>query len=99
MKDFELESLTIGGEHSQKVKAPPIVSDYSSKDCVNLSSSTAVSRIIQVYIFAVCYLVCLGLYRQFSSVLIERQVLFSKPLKYACGQGLEIIRFWIKDLF
>ncbi len=32
MQDFELESLTIGGEHSQKVKAPPIVSDYGSKD-------------------------------------------------------------------
>jgi hypothetical protein len=28
------------------VKAPPIRSDYGSKDCVNLSSSTAVSRII-----------------------------------------------------
>ncbi len=46
MQDFELESLTIGGEHSQKVKAPPIVSDYGSKDCVNLSPSTAVFRII-----------------------------------------------------
>ncbi len=45
MQDFELESLTIGGEHSQKVKAPPIISDYGSKDCVNLSPSTAVSRI------------------------------------------------------
>jgi 23S rRNA G2069 N7-methylase RlmK/C1962 C5-methylase RlmI len=44
MQDFELESLLIGGDHSQKVKAPPIRSDYSSKDCVNLSSSTAVSR-------------------------------------------------------
>jgi len=44
MQDFELESLTSGGEHSQKVKAPPLVSDYSSKDCVNLPSSTAVSR-------------------------------------------------------
>ncbi len=32
MQDFVLESLTIGGEHSQKVKAPPIVSDYVSKD-------------------------------------------------------------------
>ena len=45
MQNFEFESLLTGGEHSQKVKAPPIVSDYSSKDCVNLSSSTAVSRI------------------------------------------------------
>ncbi len=45
MQDLELESLTIGGEHSQKVKAPPIVSDYGSKDCVNLSPSTAVSRL------------------------------------------------------
>jgi len=44
MQDFELESLTSGGEHSQKVKAPPFVSDYSSKDCVNLPSSTVVSR-------------------------------------------------------
>ncbi len=46
MQDFELESLTIGGEHSQKVKAPSIVSDYGSKDCVNFSPSTAVSRMI-----------------------------------------------------
>ncbi len=45
MQDFELESITIGGEHSQKVKAPPIVSGYSSKDCVNLPPSTAVSRL------------------------------------------------------
>jgi hypothetical protein len=44
MEDFELESLMMGGDHSQKVKAPPIKSDYGSKDCVNLSSSTAVSR-------------------------------------------------------
>ncbi len=34
----------MGADHSQKVKAPPIRSDYGSKDCVNLSSSTAVSR-------------------------------------------------------
>ncbi len=27
------------------MKAPPIRSDYGSKDCVNLSSSTAVSRL------------------------------------------------------
>ncbi len=47
MQDFELESLIIRGEHSQKVKAPPIVSDYGSKDCVNLSPSTAVSRMSQ----------------------------------------------------
>ncbi len=44
MQNFELESLTIGGKHSQKVKAPPIVGDYGSKDCVNLSPSTAVSK-------------------------------------------------------
>ncbi len=45
MQDFELESLTIGDEHSQKVKAPPIVSDYGSKNCVNLSPSSTVSRL------------------------------------------------------
>jgi hypothetical protein len=38
MQDFELESLSMGVDHSQKVKATPIGSDYSSKDCVNLSS-------------------------------------------------------------
>ena len=47
MQDFELESLTTGGDHSQMVKAPPVVNDYGSKDCVNLPSSTAVSRVIQ----------------------------------------------------
>jgi hypothetical protein len=45
LQDFELESLLMGGDHSQKVKAPSIRSDYGSKDCGNLSSSTAVSRI------------------------------------------------------
>ena len=49
MQDFELESLITGGEHSQKVKVPPVISDYGSKGCVNLPSSTAVSRIMQAY--------------------------------------------------
>jgi hypothetical protein len=31
MQDFELESLLMGGDHSQKVKAPPIRSDSNSK--------------------------------------------------------------------
>ena len=47
MLNFDLESLVIGGDHSQEVKAPPITSDYGSKDCINLSSSTAVFRIIK----------------------------------------------------
>jgi hypothetical protein len=46
MQGFELESLSIGVDHSQKVKATLIGSDYSSKDCVNLPPSTVVSRII-----------------------------------------------------
>ena len=45
MQDSESESLAMGVDHSQKVKAAPIASDYGSKDCVNLSSSTAVSRL------------------------------------------------------
>ena len=45
MQDFELESLSRGVDHSQKVKAAPIERDYGSKDCVNLLSSTAVSRL------------------------------------------------------
>ena len=43
MQNFDLESLPIGVEHSQNVKAAPIRSDYCSKDFVNLLSSTAVS--------------------------------------------------------
>jgi len=46
MQDFESELLPWGTEHSQKVKAVPHGSDAGSKDCVNLSSSTAVSRIM-----------------------------------------------------
>jgi hypothetical protein len=38
MQDFELESLLMEGDHSQKVKASPIRSVYGSKDCVTLSS-------------------------------------------------------------
>ncbi len=44
MQDFDSESLLTGAEHSQKVKAAPIKSDYGSKDCVDLTSSTAVFR-------------------------------------------------------
>ena len=46
MQDFDSELLPMGAEHSQKVKAAPIGSDSDSKDCVNLPSPTAVSRII-----------------------------------------------------
>ena len=46
MQDFESESLLMGADHSQKVKAAPIKSDYGSKDCVDLSSSTAESRLM-----------------------------------------------------
>jgi tetraacyldisaccharide 4'-kinase len=45
-QDFEVESLLMGGDHFQKVKAPPIRTDEGSKDCVNLSSSTAISRMM-----------------------------------------------------
>jgi len=45
MQDFESDALTAGGDHSQRVKAPPAVSGYGSKDCVNFPSSTAVSRL------------------------------------------------------
>ena len=48
MQDFELESLSLEGDHSQMVKAPSDGSDYSSKDCVDLASPTAVFRIIPV---------------------------------------------------
>jgi 2-C-methyl-D-erythritol 4-phosphate cytidylyltransferase len=44
MQDFESESLSIGGDHSQKVKAPLIESDYGSKDCVDLSLPNAEFR-------------------------------------------------------
>jgi len=37
----------LGAEHSQKVKAAPNKSDYGSRDCVDLASSTAESRIIK----------------------------------------------------
>jgi len=43
-QSLESESLLIGADHSQKVKAAPIKNDYGSRDCVNLSPSTAVSR-------------------------------------------------------
>ena len=46
VQDFESESLTIGVEHSQKVKATPSASDYGSKDCAFCPDPTAVSRMI-----------------------------------------------------
>ena len=48
MQDFKSESFVMVGDHSQLVKAPTITSDYGLKDCVNLSPSTAVSRIIPI---------------------------------------------------
>ena len=45
MQDFESESFPMGADHSQKVKAAPIGSDYGSIDSVNLLSSTAVFRL------------------------------------------------------
>ncbi len=47
MQDFESELPQVGGDHSQVVKAPPTRGGCGSKDCVNLASSTAVSRMIQ----------------------------------------------------
>jgi len=43
MQDFESESLLMRGDHSQKVKAPRIKGSSGSKNCVDLSSSTAES--------------------------------------------------------
>ena len=45
MQDFELESFSMGAGYSQKVKAAPIERYYGSKDCVNLLSSTDISRL------------------------------------------------------
>jgi UDP-N-acetylmuramate--alanine ligase len=45
MPDFDLELLSIGAEHSQKVKSVSSGSNYGSKDCVNLLSSAAVSKL------------------------------------------------------
>lgn len=50
MQDFDLESLPIGGAHSQTVKGPPIGKDYGSKDCVNSPSPIAVSRMIHEWL-------------------------------------------------
>ena len=44
-QSFESESLLMGADHSKKLKAAPIESDYGSKDCLNSLSSTAVSRL------------------------------------------------------
>lgn len=59
-QDFELESLSMGSDHAQKVKVNPIGSDNSSKDCVDLSSSTAVSglndpsKVAKKYELSIC---------------------------------------------
>ena len=48
VQDFESESLGMGAEHSQKVKAAPIPSDYGSKDCAFWPTPIAVSRFKEV---------------------------------------------------
>jgi len=50
MQDFESESLLMRGDHSQKVKAPRIKGGSGSKDCVDLSSSTAESRFMDRFL-------------------------------------------------
>jgi len=54
MQDFESESIAMGVDHSQKVKATPITIDYGSKDCVNLSLSTAVFRMMVLILLCGC---------------------------------------------
>jgi hypothetical protein len=44
VQDFESESLAMGVEHSQTVKATPIASGYGSKDCAFRPAPTAASR-------------------------------------------------------
>jgi len=55
MQDLESESLLMGAEHSQKVKAAPIKSDSGSRDCVALASSTAESR-FKAFLLYCCFL-------------------------------------------
>ena len=50
MQDFESELFSDRGRHSPMVKAPPIKNDDGSKDCVNLSSPTVVSRLKAVFL-------------------------------------------------
>ena len=47
VQDFDAESHRAGDTHSQMVKGSPALCDYGSKDCINLPSPIAVSRIIQ----------------------------------------------------
>ena len=44
---FGPESFKSGGSHSQLVKGPPLLNDSGPKDCVNLPSPTAVSRMMK----------------------------------------------------
>ena len=46
MQDLESESFLLGADHSPRVKAASSKSDYGSRGCVDLASSTAESRII-----------------------------------------------------
>jgi len=46
MQSFELYSFSMGIAFTFWECSIPIENEYSSKDCVNLSSSTAVSRIM-----------------------------------------------------
>ncbi len=45
MQGFESEPISIGGAHSLTVKGPSVGRGSGSKDCVNLPSPTAVSRV------------------------------------------------------
>ena len=60
MQDFDSESFPTGGSHSQMVKGPPVGNDSGSKDCVNLPSPTAVSRLKEPSFFALFLLISFG---------------------------------------
>ncbi len=47
VQDFDAESHRAGDTHSQMVKGSPALCDSASKDCINLPSPIAVSRIIR----------------------------------------------------
>ncbi len=72
-QDFVSESFAMGVDHSQR-KATPTASDYGSKESVNLSPPTAISRLMHALNVATTQWHTLGLIHNFVLAGYEREI-------------------------
>ncbi|MBS0634631.1 MAG: ankyrin repeat domain-containing protein [Verrucomicrobia bacterium] len=92
MQYLEQESLLVGAEHSQKVKAAPTKSDYGSRDCIDLASSTGEFRII-----VTVGLRLISAVKQDSLAAVRQCVHSSSALRYIDKQDLSPLHYAVQS--